>query len=428
VVPISSRAGQDHVLAGSRERALEAAWAQVRLLSRLEHRQANQLLADVLERERAHAMETLAPLRPWPLLPETSFATYTRGPNQVRIRRVLDFIRAGDHVLDIGIGYGYLSTVLIRDTKLDYYCGVDLSQRYLDTARRGIEENGLVSANYELKILNLYDLSPAFLKEHRPNLILLLEVLEHIPNPELAFQTLGAAVEEGTSVLFTVPMLGRLEGVWGHRSLYDEARIVALCHHAGLTMDHVEPVHNTWILALASRSGELKSTQSSPTGSRQEPPIRERLSGRYFFQSVRLGRVNIEAIGSATDISVGSKGVSFRVEGAQGGGITLPVPEPEVFRAEITWEEAENLEAVTVEAAAEGTPRMRWHWPITAKNKPGMAPITHVFRNGRGARHFSPSLSTGPEGVTGLNFRLTARDGASTSATLHRLAFVPQAS
>jgi SAM-dependent methyltransferase len=392
-----------------------AGWDQVRLLSRLEHGPSNRLLADVLEAERDRAAQALAPsLERWRGVSERRFATYASGPVQARIRRVMDFVAPGDRVLDVGIGIGYPSCLLMRDTGLSYYCGVDLSRRYVEISRTGIEVNGLAGVPHELDVLDIHDVARDFTARHRPDIVLALEVLEHVADPQRAVQALAAAMDEDARLLFTVPMLGRLEGMWGHLSLFDEARVDDICRRAGLAVRHVEAVHNTWILVLATPGDEPPARAAEP----------DPLSGCYTFAPTALPDEPAAATtGRVADVAAVDGALSFRVGRGERGGVVVPLGEPEVFRIELTCEDPESLEAVSVTARASGGRRMAWTWTLTPRNRPEPRPTTCVFRNGRPTRHFKPTLAKGSDDVDEVAVELTAGAGA-TAATIHRVASV----
>ena len=267
-------ATEQQLLAPLRDRLLAASWQLLGLLERMGLSSAQRLLADQRAAEIAHAAETVGPLDPWPDLPERTYATYIGGNNHVRVARVLDFLEQDERILDIGFGFGYLTSAVMRTGLPAHYSGIDLTQRFVDTTRNGLRANGISDEHVQLEVGDLYALTREWVAERDPTLVLLLEVLEHVPDPDRAFAVLGKVLPPGSSILFTVPMMGRLEGVLGHSTIYDRYRIEHLCRSAGLTIQYVEPLHNIWTLVLATTTPDIPTrlSQIARLPLPEEPP------------------------------------------------------------------------------------------------------------------------------------------------------------
>lgn len=388
---VSPPAEHDDARLALRDALLERSWQLLDLLERLGSGPAQRLLRDTLHAEARHADERLAPLERWEGLGERSHATYVGGNNHVRIARVLDFLEPGERVLDIGIGYGYLTSVLVRSGLVDHYCGIDLTERYIETAREGLRANGLAGeADVHLEVGDLYDLSEAWVADHAPSLVLLLEVLEHVPDTQAALSRLGAVLGPGVSVVFTVPMMNRLEGVWGHRSLFDRRRLTELCSGAGLTIQYVEPLHNVWTLVLATTSPEVPSRlfaaaaaapSSEPTGA---PPH------DYLFGDVSLDDGGRPAEGGeGVELEKVGEGLRCRIEAGEAGdrrGLGFAANAPAVLRLQVTYDQPAGIAAMVVDGY-EGTQRVaRWRWPLDVKTPAQGETVVHVIKPGSGGR------------------------------------------
>ncbi|HEX8102546.1 MAG TPA: class I SAM-dependent methyltransferase [Solirubrobacteraceae bacterium] len=417
-----------------RDRLLKTSWQHLGLIEELGPGGTARLLARQLQAERANAGVKVPPLDRWPTLPASSYGTYIEGTNPVRIARVLDFLQAGDRVLDIGIGYGYLSTVMARTGLLEYYCGVDLTQRYVDTTTEGLEWNGVPSDNVHLEVNDLYALTAPWIAEHRPDLVLVLEVLEHVPDTEGALRHLASILAPGTSILFTVPMIGRLEGVWGHRSLFDQQRIRQLCEAAGLTIQYVEPLHNVWTLVLATTTPEVPDrllTAAAAPIPAPEPETRH----DYVFQDVDLKRPGAEfrrqgrpkrgrAVVRRTRQGLHCEVSATDVTTAPYyGGLALPVEAPAVVRLQIQYEDASQIDAVYVDGY-EGDERVaRWKWSLN-EVPPTSDVIVHVIKPGPSGR-FKPVGRLQAERIDRLEIYVQLHDEATETAfTLMRAAYV----
>ena len=236
------------------EKGLEARWEHVRLLERLPQPRGRGGVTARQLSEGARALRDLAPLEKWPRISEASFRTYGNPANHVRLRRLLDFARDGDRVLDVGFGFGYVTGILLRERRLEHYCGIDLKEQFVGAVASMAEANRLDLSACHLEVRDAFDITPEWMAGQRPDLVLILEVLEHVAAPEEALAAVARGLPEHATVLFTVPLLGRLEGVWGHLSLFDRGRVEQMCERAGLVLHHVEPLHATWMLVAASPS------------------------------------------------------------------------------------------------------------------------------------------------------------------------------
>lgn len=237
------------------ERALVArGWADIDLAERLgsgasrRHRVAT--LTGDRDRARAWYRSPVADH-----VPATRVSMYESEGNIVRYRRVIDFLTEGERVYEVGLGYGYLGVLMLREGRLARYRGVDLEEGFVRRTRTMLEVNGL-AGRAEVAQQNLYDLTRADLEEFGAGLLVCCEVIEHVPDAEEALAVLARALPEGTDLLFSIPLVGRLESVWGHTQIFGAARIQAMIAGAGLVAHHVEALHDTWALVLASTTPE----------------------------------------------------------------------------------------------------------------------------------------------------------------------------
>lgn len=260
-------------------RGLRARWGLLRI--DLHERVAQRLTIPLRRRATASAARTMPPLRKWDGVPERTFVRHVAGENAVRVARLVDLVPPGRRIVDIGVGHGYVAGVLLRDRRPAHYCGIDLREVRTDAVRAMIAANDLGDRSVELVVRDVLDLGEEFWHRQSPDLVLLLEVLEHLPDPAAILRAIAAAVRPGTSVLFTVPLYGRLEHVWGHRSVFDRARLERLCHLAGLQIERARPISGMWSLILARASGEaVESLRGEPDPSYTFAPPRPRRPGR----------------------------------------------------------------------------------------------------------------------------------------------------
>ncbi len=194
----------------------------------------------------------LAPLQPWEGLTPEHFAAYQRPKNQYRLRRLLDYLLTGERVLDVGCGFGYAPGILLRDGPLAYYCGIDLGAHRVRAAFAMLAANPVAHVPAHFEVRSLFDIDAPFMQRHRPTFVILCEVLEHLSDPVAGLTAVMRHAPPGTSILFSVPMAGRLENVKGHVSFFNADRLQTLCERARLIPQYVEPVFNTWVYVLAA--------------------------------------------------------------------------------------------------------------------------------------------------------------------------------
>jgi hypothetical protein len=126
-------------------------------------------------------------------------------------RALLEHVATGDRVLQVGIGAGYLKGVLLRESRLAYYCGVE----------------------------SPFDVTEAFIAEHRPTLALLIDVLDRIEDPQLALHSIAAVAADEALFVLSVKAPGLRD-------------LRHLCARAGLSIHHQQSVPSVGLLLIAS--------------------------------------------------------------------------------------------------------------------------------------------------------------------------------
>jgi ubiquinone/menaquinone biosynthesis C-methylase UbiE len=91
----------------------------------------------------------------------------------------------GDHrILDYGCGYGRVTIPLLkRQDPAGFYIGTEISKKRLALAREWITRENLDKTNFDLVLSN--DNSMQFLADHSINVVWVLSVFNHMPDPEL---------------------------------------------------------------------------------------------------------------------------------------------------------------------------------------------------------------------------------------------------
>jgi 2-polyprenyl-3-methyl-5-hydroxy-6-metoxy-1,4-benzoquinol methylase len=374
-----------------RDALVRAGWAEALILERLGPDRSREVLGDHLAAHVEQARTSLKPLAPWPAQPERVTKVLSDDGNQVRIRRTLDYIMPGDRVLEVGVGFGQVSGLMMRDTGIAGYTGIDIGQHRLDAVHQMAERNGLDHLDIETALVDLLDLTPEWVAERRPNLIMTQEVLEHVPDAEGALAALARSMGPGCCVLFTVPVLGRIEACWGHLSLFDVARVQRMLADAGLVAQHVEVVYDAWLFVLASTSEDVPArvarlaSLARPTPPPPPPAV-------PTFMPVALGEA--KAVNGA-EVTEDKDGAHVRVEGRrrghQQGGLAFDIAGDIALRFELRVDTPQQLRLLSVEFQdAKGKPAARWTWdPAGTRMAAGKA-RTYVLKPGEPFGPFRP--------------------------------------
>ena len=405
--------------------AVRAGWDLVDLLDRLGDGQSRRLLAARWDAERARVGPELSSLRTGGTMPPEALQSYQSPSNQTRFRRTLDFIRPGERILEVGIGRGYAAGLFLREGAASAYRGLDLLDENVDATQELLDLNGL-GRRAELARGDLYKLSRADVEEFGPSLLVCCEVIEHVPDPELAVATLAQALPEGTELLMSVPLAGRLETVWGHLAIFTAERMRAMVEQAGLVAHDVSAVDNTWMFVLASRDRAPSARAAracmavadlvTAPGSPDEPRAFRAfdLASGDIGPSVWTKRVTKQIVSHTVDGLL----CEFEAEpeassaGTSYGGVRLPATAPRGIRLELALDDIDAASAFYVDAMAGGKRVARWKWD-PATGRPQSEPATFVLRAGRRGLYFRPVTCDDLESADAFDLFVAMKAGAS---------------
>ncbi|MGH3432506.1 MAG: class I SAM-dependent methyltransferase [Thermocrispum sp.] len=376
-------------------------WELVDVLGRLGTGLAQRAFDTRWTAERARAAESLQQLKTGPAVSDSIRAMYEGPSNWTRFRRTLDFVRPGERLFEIGLGRGYLAGMFLRDGQAGAYRGIDLEDSNVEATRETLELNG-VADRAEVSQGDLYDLTLADVEQFGADLVVCCEVIEHVPDPEAAVQALADALPPGADLLISVPLLGRLEGVWGHLALFDVQRVRSMVTGAGLVPHAVDVVDNTWVFVLASKD---EGASPRATAAAERPvdlwseaapdPHLPRALRRMDLSTAAPSRWTKRLARSEVTVQGADLLCTFTGEpaeegaGGQYGGVQLPVSAPLGLRLELGLDDIESVRAFYVDAYA-GTKRVaRWKWE-PAQRRPKANPATFVLRRGNRGRNFVP--------------------------------------
>jgi 2-polyprenyl-3-methyl-5-hydroxy-6-metoxy-1,4-benzoquinol methylase len=339
--------------------AVRAGWLLIDAYERLSTKAARQVFGHEIDAWNAYTDDTVANLKS----PEGRIMADVEESrvNRLRYRRTMDFAHPGDRVFDVGFGRGYLAAQLIRERGVARYHGIDIVDTWVKASHELLAYNGLADADIVLEAGDLFDLTKEQIAATDANLVVCCEVLEHVDDAELALRVLADALPDGADLLFSVPLHGRLEQVWGHASVFDVARLKQMLDGAGLYAHHVEPLANTWSLVVASRdparSERVRDASGRPAVRASVPLVNERR-----FVDVAAADMTPLPGDAATAVAeaTGRPGVTCHAEAT--GGTRFAVESLESLRLAFEFIDCESISRVDVIARAGTEQVTRWSW------------------------------------------------------------------
>jgi 2-polyprenyl-3-methyl-5-hydroxy-6-metoxy-1,4-benzoquinol methylase len=353
--------------------AVRAGWLLVDAYERLGSREAREVFGPSLDAWFEHSRATVADLRPW----KSGLATFKvneNDNNRLRHRRTLDMVREGETVFDVGFGKGYLCGLLLRDRAVAAYHGIDVVAWHHKQVTKVLDANDLPKDNVHVNLGDLYELQRETVEATGATVVTCCEVLEHVPEPRKALRVLADALPHNADLVFSVPMYGRIENVWGHCTTFDSTRLKEMCEDAGLYVHHVEPVANVWTFVVASRRPEPSSrVQHALTqGLTSSPSIP--LADTYNFVPVEQSQMTLgKGVRSSTcDLVPAPKGdvrcdvrpdrLAVVRSSGRYAGVTVPVRGLTSLRVRLGLPDGAPVSEVVVEAHAGSGGTARWLW------------------------------------------------------------------
>ena len=341
----------------------------VRTIEQLDVTTAERLLAGRLHRDVAAARDRLNLPSRWSGMPRNVERMMRRPGELVRFARVSDIIRDSDHILDIGCGHGVVAACIARRHSLGRYLGVDLSEPNIESARRMCEANNLLGL-LDFCVADASELSGALLDDVQPTVALMLEVLEHLRDPIGTLRSIADRLPDSTVVVFSVPLLGRIEACWGHRTVFGADGIRGMTEGAGLELLHVEELHNTWALCAALRDPSSAALHAGRFAKAQPPARLPRT-----MTPVRLDSVAVNAQASTVSSNPPRLLVTARDSEAT---VAFSAPSAAILRIELEVEKG-PLE-LTVELL-DGSGKVQANWQSRGRSLPSRR-TTMVLRPG----------------------------------------------
>ena len=88
--------------------------------------------------------------------PGTAFGTGSHETTQLCLRPLLRYVKAGDHVLDVGTGSGILGITALK-LGASFVFGTDIDPLAVETARENAELNGIPEEDFRIRLGNIID-------------------------------------------------------------------------------------------------------------------------------------------------------------------------------------------------------------------------------------------------------------------------------
>lgn len=372
--------------------------------------------------------------------------------NRARFERFADYTLPGDSVVEVGCGWGFVGARVLA-AGAGRYDAMDLESAHAQGTTRILTNLGYADRLGDIVTKDLYTLTPSDLAH--ASFVICSEVIEHVPDPDAALEVLGRTLPEGGELLFSVPLLGKLEHVWGHLSIFTADRLVAMLERAGLEAHHVEPLADQWVLVLAGRRGsppnaqrlervrEATATHLPPVEVPDELPTVPPQPLR--FDNISIDSVDVTRIrrslhdltartttttpdgpdGEIT-IDVASRGWMRRPATA-GVSISLDGVAPvKGMRVKFTAESLADVTEVAVTFYGRGDAVAgRWRWkPGPKMKKAGTLTRTATARPGPRTFPLAGPESADLSGAERVDLTITVRSGGTGRLTVSRLAWI----
>ena len=429
-------------------------WRLVERLEQLSEVEGRRLYATKYADQYRDAVAHLPELRRWSRLPARSHQVYRSKSDMSRVWRVCQFLSSHDRVLDVGMGHGWTAGMLALTVKPAAYAGIDLTDAKFASVLEMAEVNGIDARAWHLEVKDLYDLTPQWIEQRDPTILLLLEVLEHVPDPQRALTTIAESLGPRRELLFSVPMLGRIEACWGHVSIFDTHRVRQLCANAGLYVHWVEPLYNTWQLLLVSRSTvppvrlgwvppgplarrTLHRRRDAVRASADGAPARTN-NGDPAFRSVSLkpsalARSAWTTSGVATPclphntggVRIGAQPRRGSRNGSEFAGIAFPVSGLRVLRLEVSLPDSAGVSGLLVEGRdARGRRTVLWELRRRLLTRMPTAMTTYVLRPGQAASGFRSLDHSDPDATCVVEVVVRLRRRGKVILVVRRAAVV----
>ncbi len=211
----------------------------------------------------------------------------------------------GSHVLDLACGVGYGSRILLKAGAASV-TGIDIAPEAIEEAQSTGEASGLTFYCLDYRRLQSPNNLPPSLAERvqqKFDVIVSLETIEHLPDPDDFIKTVTAHLPKGGKFIGSVPVTPSMDANPYHLQDFSPNSFRELLERQGLRV----------IDNLRQRQPYNPVTVKSEMESGERQGLRENLSGYYIshpsklalrlWSSVRYGFVNLYDVNIAEKLS-----------------------------------------------------------------------------------------------------------------------------
>lgn len=178
---------------------------------------------------------------------------------RVRFARITRNIPPNFNLIDIGLGDGFMSSLLCMNSSPKNYMGIDISQSSVDSCLELMSANGL--ENIQFFVLDAMtgeaqeQIGAAARVDPSETCVLLFEVLEHLTNAHVFLEQLGSSLVTGNKLLLTIPLLGKIEHFRTHLQFVPCRTLVSLLCQLGFEIEDLNVIAGTWLFVACRYTG-----------------------------------------------------------------------------------------------------------------------------------------------------------------------------
>lgn len=170
---------------------------------------------------------------------------------KIRLAQLTQKIPTNFHLIDIGLGSGFASTLFCMNSAPQSYFGLDISPSSVDSCLELISDNGIINAR--LAVLDAMtveaeeQIGAAARVDPPATCVLLFEVLEHLNNAFEFLRQIAGSLVTDNKLLLTVPLLGKIEHFRTHLQFIPCETLITVLHEAGFEMEEISVIAGTWL-------------------------------------------------------------------------------------------------------------------------------------------------------------------------------------
>lgn len=170
---------------------------------------------------------------------------------RIRLAQLTQKIPTNFHLIDIGLGSGFASSLFCMNSAPQSYFGIDISQSSVDSCLDLMSANGMINAR--VAVLDAMSaeaaeqIGAAARVDPPETCVLLFEVLEHLNNAFEFLRQVAASLVTDNKLLLTVPLLGKIEHFRTHLQFIPCDALITFLQEAGFEIEELSVIAGTWL-------------------------------------------------------------------------------------------------------------------------------------------------------------------------------------